>query len=101
MADAASAIDYLLTRDDINPDQIGLLGHPLCGLVAAMLGASDPDLDFIISMAGPGVSGRDAAGAEPLPEAEGATQEQIDAQVAFVDSCLVVLDDPTAMENVT
>lgn len=102
-ADAASAIDYLLTRDDINPDQIGLLGHSEGGLVAAMLGASDPDLDFIISMAGPGVSGRDVLLVQNrrLLEAEGATQEQIDAQVAFVEQLLGVLDDPAAMENVT
>lgn len=100
-ADATAAIDYLLTRDDINPDEIGLLGHSEGGLIAAMLGASNPDLDFIISMAGPGVSGRDVLVVQNqrLMQAEGATQEQIDAQVAFVQEMFEVLDDPEAMEQ--
>ncbi|MCC6804045.1 MAG: alpha/beta hydrolase [Anaerolineae bacterium] len=102
-ADAAAAIDYLLTRADINPDQIGLLGHSEGGLVAAMLGAGDPDLDFIISMAGPSVNGRDVLLVQNrrLLEAEGATQEQIDSQVAYVEQLLNVLDDPAAMETLT
>jgi hypothetical protein len=100
-ADAAAAIDYLLTRDDINPDEIGLLGHSEGGLIAAVLGASNPDLDFIITMAGPGVNGRDVllVQNQRLMQAEGATQAQIDEQVAFVEDLLTLLDDPQAMET--
>jgi hypothetical protein len=58
-ADAEAAIGYLLTREEIDPDRIGLLGHSEGGQVAAMLGARDKDLAFIISLAGPGVIGRD------------------------------------------
>jgi pimeloyl-ACP methyl ester carboxylesterase len=102
-SDAAAAIDYLLTREDINPDQIGLIGHSEGGLVAAMLGAQNEDLDFIISLAGPGVNGRDVLRLQNrrLMEAEGATQEQIDAQLAFVEDMFTVLDDPEAMEALT
>ena len=57
--DAEAAINYLLTRDEIDPDRIGLLGHSEGGYVAAMLGARNDDLDFIILLAGPGVSGRE------------------------------------------
>lgn len=100
-ADATAAIDYLLTRDDINPDEIGLLGHSEGGLIAAMLGASNPDLDFIISMAGPSVTGYDVllVQNQRLMQAEGASQAQIDAQVAFVEELLTMLDDPQAMET--
>lgn len=102
-SDAEAAISYLLTREDIDPDQIGLLGHSEGGLVAAMLGASSEDLDFIISLAGPGVNGRDVLllQNELLLRAEGATQEQIDAQVGFVEALMEVLDDPEAIEELT
>ena len=101
--DAEAAIDYLLTREEIDPDQIGLLGHSEGGMVASMLGASNEDLDFIISLAGPGVSGRDVLLLQNrrLMEAEGATEEQIEAQVAFIEALLEVLDDPEAVEELT
>ena len=65
-----------------------------------MLGARNDDLDFIISLAGPGVNGRDLLllQNQRILEAEGATQEQIDAQLAFVAELTTVLDDPAAVE---
>jgi pimeloyl-ACP methyl ester carboxylesterase len=99
-SDAAAAITYLTTRDDIDPDQIGLLGHSEGGLVAAMLGATNPDLDFVISMAGPGVSGHDVLILQNqlLLSAEGATQQEIDEQVAFVEQLTQAAGDPEAIE---
>jgi uncharacterized protein len=102
-SDAEAGIAYLLTREEIDPDQIGLLGHSEGGLVAAMLGARNEDLDFIISMAGPGVNGRDVLRLQNqrILEADGATQEQIDAQLAYLDELFAVLGDPEAMEELT
>lgn len=102
-SDAEAAVDYLLTREDIHPDQIGLLGHSEGGLVAAMLGARSEDLDFIISLAGPGVNGRDVLRVQNrrLMEAEGATQEEIESQLAFVEELFTVVDDPEAIETLT
>ena len=100
-SDAEAAIAYLLTRDDINPDQIGLIGHSEGGLVAAMLGATNDDLDFIVSLAGPGTSGRDVLLLQNrrLMEAEGASEEEIEAQVAFVEGMFQHLGDPEAIEQ--
>jgi hypothetical protein len=99
-SDAEAAIDYLLTRKEIDPRQIGVLGHSEGSLVAAMLGARNDDLDFIISLAGPGVNGRDLllVQNQRILKAEGATKEQIDAQLAFVEELTKVLDDPAAVE---
>jgi hypothetical protein len=49
------------------------------------------------------VNGRDVLRVQNqrLMEAEGATQEQIDAQLAFVDELFGLLDDPEAMEALT
>jgi pimeloyl-ACP methyl ester carboxylesterase len=102
-SDAAVAIDYLLTRDEINPDQIGVLGHSEGGTVAAMLGANNEEVDFIISMAGTAVPGRDVLVVQNrrLMEAEGATQEQIDAQIAFLEELFPLVDaqDWDSVEN--
>jgi hypothetical protein len=101
--DAEAAIEYLLTRDEIDPDQIGLLGHSEGGYVAAMLGARNEDLDFIILLAGPGVSGRDLIirQNERLLEAEGSSQAEIDAQIAYLQEMITVLDDPEAVAALT
>ena len=99
-SDAEAAITYLTGRDEINADQIGLLGHSEGGLVAAMLGASNDQLDFIISLAGPGVNGRDVVTVQNrrMLEASGASQAEIDANAAFVEELFAVGDDPEAIE---
>jgi hypothetical protein len=78
-ADAEAAITYLLSRPEIDPDQVGLLGHSEGGLIAAMLGARNDDLDFIISLAGPGVPGREVLTLQSrlLMEAEATGEEAV------------------------
>ncbi len=56
-ADVVAGIEYLKTRREINPKQIGLIGHSEGGLIAPMVAAQSPDVDFIIMMAGPGITG--------------------------------------------
>lgn len=99
-SDAEAAIHYLAGREEIDPARIGLLGHSEGGLVAAMLGARNQDLAFIISLAGPGVNGRDVLVLQNqrILEAEGATDEQIAAQRAFIEKAITLLDDPEALE---
>jgi pimeloyl-ACP methyl ester carboxylesterase len=57
--DAAAAVTYLLRRPEINPEKIGLAGHSEGGLIAAIAGSKNSNIAFIISLAGPGVSGYD------------------------------------------
>ncbi len=84
--DAEAALDYLLTRPEIDPAKIGLLGHSEGGLIAPMIAARRADVAFIVSLAGPAVNGLDLLirQNERLMAASGATQEQIDTQVANV-----------------
>lgn len=93
-ADASAAIDYLLTREEINPDEIGILGHSEGGLIAAILGASNPNIAFIVSMAGTAVNGRDLLllQNEKLILAEGGTAEQAAAQIDFLTQAFELLD---------
>jgi hypothetical protein len=102
-ADAEAAIDYLLSREDVDADQVGLLGHSEGGLVAATLGARNDELDFIIALAGPAVTGREVLllQNQRIFEAEGAPQEEIDAQIEFVEALFAVMDDADAIEELT
>lgn len=99
--DAEAAITYLTTRDDIDQDHIGLLGHSEGGAIAAILGARNTDLDFIVSLAGLGVSGKDVLLLQTrlMLEAEGATPEEAQAQVDLMTQVATLLDDPEALEE--
>jgi len=56
MYDAIAVVRYFDDYPNINSDKTGVIGHSEGGLIAMMLAAKFPkDIDFIISMAGPGV----------------------------------------------
>lgn len=103
-ADASAAIHYLLTRDDINPDEIGLLGHSEGGSVAAMLAANHPNLAFVISMAGIAVNGRETSlfqNAHSL-DLQGITGDAKDAILSAVEEAFdrIVADDPASAQQI-
>jgi pimeloyl-ACP methyl ester carboxylesterase len=56
-ADAEVSLRELRKRKDIDPARTGLIGHSEGSLIAAMVGAEDPNVDFIIMLAGPGLRG--------------------------------------------
>jgi uncharacterized protein len=56
--DAEAAFIFLKNRTDINSKAIGLLGHSEGGLIAPIVAASNPGIAFIVSLAGPGVTGQ-------------------------------------------
>ncbi|UYW00973.1 alpha/beta hydrolase [Flavobacterium agricola] len=58
-SDANAVVNALYKRKDINAKKIGLLGHSEGGLIAGIVAAENPKVKFIISMAGPGVSGQE------------------------------------------
>jgi len=53
--DALAGVAYLKTRKEINPAQIGIIGHSEGAMIAPMLAARSPDIAFIVMMAGAGV----------------------------------------------
>ncbi len=55
--DAAAAVQFLKTRTEINPKQIGLAGHSEGGIIAPMVATDNKDVAFIILMAGTGIKG--------------------------------------------
>ena len=58
--DAMAAVDYLKSRNDIDTTHIGIIGHSEGGLIAVINAATHTnDVDFIITLAGPYVKGKD------------------------------------------
>lgn len=55
--DVEAAVEYLLTRKDINKKKIGLIGHSEGGLIAPMVAARNQNVSFIVLLAGTGVKG--------------------------------------------
>jgi pimeloyl-ACP methyl ester carboxylesterase len=100
--DAEAALRYLQERPDIDAKQIGMLGHSEGGILAAMVAARNPDVAFVVSMAGTAVDGYETIvkQVERLSLASGASQAEAEAAVqqqrAVLD--LAVAQDWAALE---
>jgi pimeloyl-ACP methyl ester carboxylesterase len=57
--DVLAGIAFLKGRPEINPKQIGLIGHSEGGLVAPLVAAQSKDVAFIVLLAGPGLPGEE------------------------------------------
>ena len=52
-ADVRAGVDFLRTRAKINPKAIGIVGHSQGGLIAPIVVTGDPQVAFLVSLAGP------------------------------------------------
>ena len=56
--DVLAAVEFLKSRNDIDKNNIGLVGHSEGGIIAPIVAVEHPeDIAFIVSLAGTGVSG--------------------------------------------
>jgi alpha-beta hydrolase superfamily lysophospholipase len=56
--DTEAAFSFLKNNPKINQNEIGLIGHSEGGLIAPITAASNRGIAFIVSLAGPGVTGQ-------------------------------------------
>ena len=56
--DALAAVEFLENRKDIRKNETGIIGHSEGGLIAPLAAVKSSDVNFIVMMAGPGVTGR-------------------------------------------
>ncbi len=77
--DVLAGVNYLKTRKDVNPAQIGLIGHSEGGLIAPLVATQSNDVAFIVLMAGPGLTGEEILLKQSalINRASGATDEII------------------------
>jgi pimeloyl-ACP methyl ester carboxylesterase len=78
-ADVQAGVAFLRAHERIDPKKIGLVAHSEGGAVVVHVAAADPELAFVVTLAGPGVNGGDllVAQAAALARVSGATDEQI------------------------
>lgn len=77
-SDVNSAVQYLKTRPEIG--KIGLMGHSEGGMIAPMVASQNPDVEFIVLLAGTGIRGDKilAWQTNAILKASGVTQEELD-----------------------
>lgn len=77
--DALQAYKFLLSRKEIDPKGIGLLGHSEGGIVAPIVAAQEPSVAFTVLLAGFGVKGVELSNAQQsaILRASGMSEEFI------------------------
>lgn len=77
--DVEAAVEYLKTRKETDLAHIGLIGHSEGGVIAPIVASRNADINYIIMMAGTGVSGMDLLlmQAEAINKASGVSENDI------------------------
>ena len=93
--DALAAIDYLKGRKDIINNETGIIGHSEGGLIGPLAAVESKDVNFIVLMAGPGVSGRDILFEQSklIEKAIGRSQEKIDGDLQLAGKIYDVVEN--------
>lgn len=92
-SDVLSAVAYLKTRKEINPQKIGLIGHSEGGMIAPMCAVKSAGVSFIVLMAGPGVTGEEVLYEQSrlLMLAEGSTPDEAARNRKLQEKMIAVL----------
>lgn len=102
--DTEAGLAYLKTRTEVDVHKIGLIGHSEGAMIAPIIAARNPDVAFIVMMAGTGVPGDQvlpaqnqaieiASGVDPAKAAQNAAKEK--EMLALIES----EKDPSVLEK--
>ncbi len=83
--DAIAAVDFLKAHPSADPEHIGIIGHSEGGMIAPMVANLNPDVKFIVLLAGPGVPCDQllVKQMELIYRAGGAKEEEIEKQATL------------------
>lgn len=100
--DVMSAIELLQARPKINPDRIGLIGHSEGGIVAPIVAADNPSVDFLVLLAGTGLPGVEVLESQlrALLAASGVAGEELDRQIEIQQNALRKVIEGETLEEV-
>jgi hypothetical protein len=78
-SDVEAAINYLMTRKEVNKDEIGLIGHSEGGIIACSIANGNQNVAYIVLMAGSAVRGDELLRMQQaaIGKAQGMSDEQI------------------------
>jgi uncharacterized protein len=91
--DAIAAVNYLMTRKEVDKNNIGLAGHSEGGLVAPLAANRNENISFIVLMAGPGISGEEILIKQHrlISQAEGQSTDNIEKDIKTSESIYKLL----------
>jgi len=80
VGDVNAGVAWLRAREDIDGARVGLIGHSEGGMTGPMVAADDPEIAFVVMLAGTGVSSKDILISQGRTgyEAAGASGETLD-----------------------
>lgn len=92
-SDVESAVNYLLSRDEIIKSKIGLIGHSEGGLIAPMVAVNSKDVSFIVLLAGTGISGDQLLLLQQvlMGRAMGASEENLQRNKKFFEGAFQII----------
>ncbi len=98
--DARACVELLSRREEIG--KIGLIGHSEGGMIAPIIAAGNEDVDFVVLLAAPGVSGAEllVRQARELGKASGVDAGLLDKQGAFQNAVHRLILDGKSKEQV-
>ena len=100
--DVLSAVTYLKTRNDIEYNNIGLVGHSEGGLIAPMVAAESKDIAFIVLLAGPGISGYDILllQSELISRVNGTDESKLQTELAVLKGGLDIIVEGNYLDEI-
>jgi fermentation-respiration switch protein FrsA (DUF1100 family) len=93
-SDADAGVAYLKTRAEVDPRKIGLVGHSEGGVEAPMSAAHNPDVAFVVMMAGMGVPGDQLLPEQMrlIEQAAGKNPDEIEKDLAMQRDLLATVE---------
>jgi len=90
VTDVEAGINFLKTRSEVDRKHIGLIGHSEGGIIAPMVASERKDVDFIVMLAGTGMTGRELLPiqAKAILDSMGTSKEQSKNDEALQDAML-------------
>lgn len=102
--DAAAAARWLVSRREVNPGAVGLIGHSEGGLVGPMASLGSETVGFLVLLAGPALPGEEILylQGEAIARAAGAPEEEVRAvrnRQERLFRAVLETDDPDVRER--
>lgn len=103
-SDANAAVDYLLSRKDLNIGKIGIAGHSEGGVIAPLAASKNKQIDFIVLLAGTGIPGDSILNlqADLIARAMGAPEDALQATEKYRRDIINIAkanDDPAMIKS--
>ena len=99
--DVLSAIKYLNKRKDIDKKQIGLIGHSEGGIIAPMVASRCKKVDFIVLLAGTGLSGDQISLLQQrlIGQASRTDEDELEQMIAIYRGAYDIIQDSKNQEE--